>query len=132
LVLPADRKRIDSLVEDYLAAVRSRQTEFVVSNELFSLLLRPAIDQESTAKLIVVPDGKLHLLPFDALKDDKGKYVLESHVITYAPSATALHLLRQSRHDDCLASSFLGVGDVIYAQPAIVTSNIKTSVAPKE
>src|SRR5439155_3364838 len=112
LVLPAGLTRIERLVEDYLAAVRSRQSEFVVSNELFSLLLRPAIDQESrTKKLIVVPDGKLHVLPFDGLKDDEGKYVLESHVVTYAPSATVLHLLRQFRSAARATMSFLGVGD---------------------
>jgi len=79
-----------------------------------------------------VPDGKLHLLPFDGLKDHEGKYVLESHVVTYAPSATVLHLLRQSRSAARATMSFLGVGDVIYPRPAIVTSNTSISTPPKE
>src|SRR5262249_36166415 len=58
-----------------------------------------------------------------ALVDENGKYVLESHIVTYAPSATVLHLLRQSRSTDKLAMSFLGVGDVIYPRSAVVTAN---------
>jgi CHAT domain-containing protein len=70
-----------------------------------------------------MPDGKLHLVPFDALVDENGKYVLESHIVTYAPSATVLHLLRRSHSTDKLAMSFLGVGDVIYPRSAVVTAN---------
>jgi hypothetical protein len=37
-----------------------------------------------------IGDGKLHLLPFDALSDEHGNYVLESRAVTYFPSATVL------------------------------------------
>jgi len=129
LVIPSGRKRIEGLVDDYLVAVRSRRPEVAVGNELFSLLLRPAVDQESKTRLIIVPDGKLHLLPFDGLNDQRGKYVLESHVVTYAPSATVLHLLRQSRSAARAPMSFLGVGDVIYPRPAVVTSKVSAGTA---
>lgn len=62
-----------------------------------------------------IGDGKLHLLPFDGLTDSKGKYVLESHVVTYAPSATVLDLLRKARPSDSVKMSFLGIGGVSYS-----------------
>jgi CHAT domain-containing protein len=61
----------------------------------------------------VVPDGILHLLPFDALESPRGKYLLESSVVTYAPSGTVLQLLR-SRRRTPPTLPFLGVGDVAY------------------
>jgi hypothetical protein len=110
-------------VEEYLASVRSRQKEIAAGQELFELLLQPVIRSDPKLRLIVVADGDLNLLPFDALIDDD-RYVLESHVVTYAPSATVLHLLRseQSGHT---AKNFLGVGGVIYSNPTAAPSAVK-------
>ena len=129
-VLAAGRNRIEDLVERYLAAVRSREDESAVSQQLFSLLLRPVLGDDAVeleSRLIVVPDGKLHLLPFDALRDDRDRYVIESHIVTYAPSATVLHLLRTSERPTQLAMNFLGVGDVAYSGTG--TSAFRASTA---
>lgn len=119
-VLAAGKKHIEDLVENYVADVRSRRLDIPSSKELFSVLLQPAIAQEPYGKVIVVPDGKLNLLPFDALKDQYGKYILASHVVTYAPSASVLQLLRTSPSREQARMSFLGVGDVVYSGPAIM------------
>jgi len=124
-ILTAGRDRIEQLAENYFADVRARQSESVSGNELYSLLVKPLKIETSTTNLVVVPDGKLHLLPFDALRDDKGKYVLESHVVTYTPSATVLHLLRKSHERESADRSFLGVGGVPYSGP-IVQNEIKS------
>src|SRR5207249_7743900 len=110
---------------DYLRAVRSRESNITVGEELFTLLLAPAIEKSSVTRIVVVPDRSLHLLPFDALKAPDGKYILETRVVTYSPSATVLHLLRQSRPADRSAMSFLGIGDVIYPRRTATTSNAK-------
>ena len=94
--------------ERYLAAVRSRQPEDNAGNKLFSGLLRPTLREGLPKRLVIIPDSRLHLLPFDALKDEAGKYILESSVVTYAPSATVLHLLRQSRPVKPASLTFLG------------------------
>ena len=62
-----------------------------------------------------VPDGKLNILPFDALRNLEGKYLLEWHVVTYAPSATVLYLLRNHRSSEGTTRNFLGVGGVAYS-----------------
>ena len=54
--------------------------------------------------------------------DETGKYILESSVVTYAPSATVLYLLRQSRPVKPASLTFLGVGGVIHPQSATVVS----------
>jgi CHAT domain-containing protein len=132
IVIPRSGKAIEKLVDDYLTAVRSRQPEVKPAADLYSVLLEPVIGQEAPKRLIIVPDGKLHLLPFDGLLDQNGKYVLESHIVTYAPSATVLHLLRNSHSRDKVAMSFLGVGDVIYPRSAVVTANASGRTTMKQ
>ncbi|MCL4851249.1 MAG: CHAT domain-containing protein, partial [Bryobacteraceae bacterium] len=86
ITLPG-RSRIEALVEKYLAEVRSRKAATQSAKELYSMLLGSVAERRQRARLIVVPDGRLHLIPFDALVDESGSYVLASHTVTYAPSA---------------------------------------------
>jgi CHAT domain-containing protein len=109
-----ERGRIDLIVDKYLADVRSRKAARESAKELFSALLGPIPDVLKRSRLIIVPDGKLHLVPFDALIDDKGDYLLASHVVTYAPSATVLHLLRSQPESGTATVPLLGIGDVPY------------------
>jgi len=37
-----------------------------------------------------LPDGPLHLLPFAALRDPQGRYLLESYALSFAPSRSIL------------------------------------------
>jgi len=90
----------------------------VVSQQLFSLILEPTLGPDPKSRLVVVPDGKLHQLPFDGLRDSSGRYVLESHVVSYAPSATVLHLLRQSGSREPLPMTLVAVGGAIYSGTA--------------
>lgn len=66
---------IESLVEVFLAEVRSKRPTREVSRELHKLLLQPISEHLDKKGLIIVPDGKLHLLPFDALVAADGRRV---------------------------------------------------------
>ena len=90
-VLPAARKPIEHLVETYVADVRLKKSNTETGKDLYSHLVRPIPGLESKPRLIIVPDGKLHLLPFSSLPNSQGRYLLESHIVTYAPSATVLY-----------------------------------------
>jgi CHAT domain-containing protein/tetratricopeptide (TPR) repeat protein len=58
---------------------------------LHELLLGPARRSlEGKTHLIVVPDGPLWEVPFQALQDTAGRYVIESAAVSYAPSLTVL------------------------------------------
>ncbi len=63
---------------------------------LYDILLGPfAAELEPASRIIIVPDGKLFLLPFEALVSDgdragTGRFLIEDFEISYAPSATSL------------------------------------------
>lgn len=131
-VLPVGRKQIEDLVENYLSAVRSRRSEAKIAEELYSVLLQSTVGQHLKARLLIIPDGNLHLLPFDALRDQHGRYVLESNVVTYAPSGTVLYLIRKSHPSHLPTVDFLGVGGVVYSSPVPTVTKVINRTIPND
>ena len=111
----ASRKEIEDLVDGYLADIKSKKPALETGRKLHELLLG-ALPRPLMQRLIVVPDGKLHLLPFDTLVNPQGRYALEAHFITYSPSATVYHLLRTASLQGSTPFPYLGVGDVPYGK----------------
>lgn len=112
--LPAGRAELDKLVAAYRAQVLTRTDTIPASHALYADLIEPLPKQGLKARLIVIPDGRLNLIPFDALVNGEGQYWLETHVVTYAPSATVLQLLEGSKPASERPITFLGVGGVQY------------------
>lgn len=64
------------------------------SHALYDLLLSPARAQlEGKTSLVIVPDETLWELPFQALTSPAGRYALEEHAISYAPSLSVLRAM---------------------------------------
>jgi CHAT domain-containing protein/Flp pilus assembly protein TadD len=89
-------------------ASRVRQLEQLLSSradnfqeparELYDLLLKPAEDQIGLkTKLVIVPDGPLWRLPFEALQLEEDHYVVDQRQVTYAPSLSSLREMRKPR-----------------------------------
>ena len=77
----------------YRSELIQQKTDLALAQRLFDGLLGGIREFKEKQALIVVPDGKLHLLPFSALADS-GQYVLASHLVSAAPSGTVLDMLR--------------------------------------
>jgi len=96
--LPAKAAELEPKIDAYREKLKSFQPGFEkVAGELFDLLIRPAKPYIKTKRIAVVPHGKLHYLPFQALLDVEerdGKteqhFLIEEYEIFYAPSASAL------------------------------------------
>ncbi|HMI53811.1 MAG TPA: CHAT domain-containing protein [Candidatus Saccharimonadales bacterium] len=83
------------------AALQSQSGDFVSESQLARTmatleildreLIGPIRNQLEGRRLIIVPDGPLHYLPFHALFDGE-RYLYEKHVISYAGSASAHNL----------------------------------------
>lgn len=107
------RRQIESVVSPYLIAIRSKESSTVLGEQLFDLLLRPITEFTQKSRIVVIRDGQLHLLPFDALIDGAGRYVVATHVVSYSPSASAWYLLKTMPAPRA-ERSFLGIGGVPY------------------
>jgi CHAT domain-containing protein len=68
-------------------------TERPELRQLHQLLIAPIIDLLPTnplASVIFIPDGVLYEVPFAALKNEQGKYLIDLHTISIAPSLAVL------------------------------------------
>jgi tetratricopeptide (TPR) repeat protein len=80
--------------------------------QLHQLLIAPIADllpTDPNAQVIFVPHGELFLVPFPALQDAKGQYLIEQHTILTAPAIQVLDLTRQKRQQVTQA----GLKDVV-------------------
>src|SRR5262249_40013451 len=81
-------------VENYvgLLARDSENRWSALSSDLYAKLIAPWRDRLSSGvrRLIIVPDGVLHSLPFEALAGPgfRPRLLVEDFVVSYAPSAT--------------------------------------------
>jgi CHAT domain-containing protein len=112
--LSAGRKQIEQLTSQYLSEVMAGKNGTRVARELFGLLLEPVPDSSRLTRFVIVPDGSLYSLPFGALVGTNGQYVLQSHIISYAPSVTVLDFIRNRHGEHHPQMAFLGIGDVPY------------------
>ena len=68
--------------------------------QLHQLLIEPIADllpTDPNARVVFIPQESLFLVPFAALQDKDGKYLIEKHTILTAPSIQVLELTRQQR-----------------------------------
>src|SRR5271166_752227 len=113
-VLSAGRKEIEKLVQRFVDEIRAKRTGADEAKQLHAFLVQPIPETSKGKRLIVVPDGILNLLPFEALRNSHGQYLLASAAFSYAPSATVLDALRRRDKQQESPRPFLGVGDVAY------------------
>ena len=86
------------------------------ARELYGQILGPFDDLvKAHRKLRIIPHGNLSSLPFEALVDRRGKFLVESHDVSYSLSATlGLELVRAKRPARSGRRRFVGVGDPVY------------------
>ncbi|MGF1617560.1 MAG: CHAT domain-containing protein [Acidimicrobiia bacterium] len=72
----------------------ARRILFTLYQQLIEPLL-PNLDP-ATTRLVIVPHGPLHRLPFHALFDGQ-RYMIDRYQLSYAPSASVFQICRQRR-----------------------------------
>lgn len=92
---------------------------------LIEPLLQQGIELQNYPRLIVVPHGVLHYVPFAALMDASGKYLTEHTAIVMAPSASVWQRLAARKSGP--VDRFLGMGN-----PALGAAYPALDAAEKE
>jgi CHAT domain-containing protein/tetratricopeptide (TPR) repeat protein len=103
-----------------ITAVKKVDTEQTVKrqkawgNFLFQLYVAPFNDLLANAsKVYIAADRLTGFIPFEALKNEEGKYLGELYDISYVPSYTILRLLQQS--PEGTSNKILAVGNPDYS-----------------
>ena len=100
------------------------------ARRLGGALLDPALALlgAGVTRIIVVPDGPLHRLPFDALRSSDGRFLVERYALGAAPSASALLTLwARPRPSSTLPVRLLAFGDAAVAPVARDTADAATA-----
>ncbi len=92
--MPVGTRELAALVQrlrqelDQGRAADARQT----SARLYEVLIRPLADHLAPEeRIIAIPDGALHILPFAVLWNERtGRYLIQDHVFSIAPSTKVL------------------------------------------
>ncbi|HEU4834280.1 MAG TPA: CHAT domain-containing protein [Pyrinomonadaceae bacterium] len=112
--LSALRFQIDSLrfgarsIRRHLSTLTAKIN--VHLQQLYNQLIRPLEQTLSGRKLIIVPQGGLHYLPFHALHDGE-RYLIERCEISFAPSAAIFQQCLQRGEHKLSRALLMGVAD---------------------
>ncbi len=86
-------------------------------HSLYSLLIEPIITQLTHKRLLIIPYGSLHLLPFHALWNSS-EFLLQRFEVSYAPSASMAVQSVSGKQGDCQFSSLAALAITDPAIPA--------------
>jgi CHAT domain-containing protein len=95
-----DRKALEGRVEKLVAMIANRDLRYpAAARELYALLVRPLErDLAGAVALCIVPDEALWRVPFAALMDDHGQFLIERTAIVHAASMT-VYAAMAKRHE---------------------------------
>jgi CHAT domain-containing protein/tetratricopeptide (TPR) repeat protein len=123
LTLPR-QSEIDRLVSAYRSEIARPVSSLTLAagqaelrqagDRLYAAVFRPIEPAlAGIRRIIVIPDGALYFIPFDALPDARGGRLLDRFGVSYTPSATSLGEIR--RPSGAPLRTLLAVGDPTYA-----------------
>jgi CHAT domain-containing protein len=91
------------------------------SNALYKAVIEPVANLIGDKRLVIVADGALNYVPFEALVKAPGgadytslDYLIKSNEVVYAPSASMIAAIRSSSAPAASANSILVVADPIF------------------
>jgi CHAT domain-containing protein/Tfp pilus assembly protein PilF len=110
-----NRKELTAVVEKTRNAIKSNslKNSDAALRELSAYLIVPISSElKSVQNLVIIPNGCLNFIPFQALINETGQYLIDKHNITYSPSAS-IYLLNTGKEPP-KGSRFLGMalGDI--------------------
>ena len=99
-----------------------------IGGALYELLIKPMEGLIKEKKnLIIVPDGILAFVPFGALTDENGQYLVEKHSISYIQSLDIRKLIRKRKYDKD-RKPLLAFGGAVYEDSVFKAEPIENDV----
>ena len=82
-----------------------------LSQRLYQRLIKPIENLIATPKLIIVPHGILHYLPFNALNSGSN-YLIDKYSVSYLPSSSIMKFLKQKKTQKTYGALIFGNPDL--------------------
>jgi CHAT domain-containing protein len=115
--LSANSDELRDIVERFRESLGHRDLQYnAMARRLYDVLIRPAESQlQDKTRRVIVPDGALWDLPFQALQSASNHFLIEDYAISSAPSLTALREMTRIRTarsaDDGRKTTLLAMGN---------------------
>lgn len=113
--LAIDTLALSKLADSFASQIASRDLGFAgTSRALYRALFAEHEAWLSDVRhLVIIPDGSLWRVPFQALQSGTGKYLIESTAVSYTPSLSAWHALRAraAARPAATATTLVALGD---------------------
>jgi CHAT domain-containing protein len=122
--IPIKQTDLAKQVESFRRRLAERNLDFrAPAHKLYDLLLKPAQSLlGGKSNLVIVPDDQLWELPFQALIDERDRYLIERSAVSYAPSLTVLREMRarsDKRRAEAAPSTLLALGNPLIGQETV-------------
>ena len=115
----AGRAQIEAVARKLYAAWSAHQDSPADCEALSRMLLGPVRDDIRGKRVVVVPDGALAYIPFDALFSSPGRRLIEENEVVAMVSLSSLKLMRDRTRDRRPASRLVAV----FADPVLSGSD---------
>jgi CHAT domain-containing protein len=124
------RDHLTRRAQEFNRRISRRDLGFAPAARALYTTLLGAVDSElqRAGRVVIVPDGSLWNVPFQALITPRGRFLIEERAVSYAPSVSALRRLdtrRQRR--TARATQLVALGD-----PAVSASSRRLPEAARE
>jgi CHAT domain-containing protein len=125
--IPIKQTDLVTQIESFRRRLAERNLGFRASaHNLYDLLLEPAQSLlRGKSSLVIAPDDRLWELPFQALLNERDRYVVERSAVSYAPSLTVLREMtagRDKRRTEAAPSTLLALGNPLIGQETTASS----------
>jgi CHAT domain-containing protein len=113
LLINADELR--RKVSDFHSVLAERQPDYAsLGRELYRLLIEPAANElQNINTICIIPDEFLWTLPFQALTNTRGNYLIQDYSLFYAPSFTVLNEMALRRQQQNSKESLIAFGNPV-------------------
>lgn len=102
----------DARVETKAAAGGNYEEQLRLLHELLIAPVAELLPENADAPVVFIPHGPLFMVPFPALRDERGRYLIERHTPATAPSIQVwAHLRGRPRRETKAGGPVLVVGD---------------------
>ena len=113
--VPIKRADLAKQIESFRQQLADRDLGFKASaTKLYDLFLKPAEAQlRGKTNVVIAPDNSLWDMPFQALVNGAGRFVIEDASVTYAPSLTVLREMTKRRLNQTAPATLLALGNPV-------------------